>query len=375
MQTQNISFCDNIGLNIKSNDIKQIILSDLDEIKIIEKHHETFDMEKHDRRLKKVPHLLSIRSNGNPYYMYFTRINFTNTIVMIDKKIQMGYAYPRMIITRLMFHDDMLFDNTLLEGEMIKDDDAKWLYLISDLLVYKNKSIIDLDLVKRLNTLNTLMDTHYVPSYHDIFSIQIKKYVPLNQAVEFHDEFIKSLNYSCRGLYFKPIYRKFRDILFNFDIEKITQNNNNNKQLKHKSNFVTNDTSTTNPSTNESHTKAKARIENSGKIHQDKIKIMSKKSMSSQSSQSDDNPIVNDFMVQELTNNFMVQKTEIPDLYKLFDNNNKFVENACIDTLKTSKMLNLHFQNKTMLEKIKFQCTQNTNKHLSTKWIPMHPST
>lgn len=351
MQTQNISFCDNIGLNIKSNDVKQNILDDLDEIKIIEKHHETFDKNKHDRRLTKVPHLLAVRSNGNPYYMFFTRINFTNTVVMIDKKIQMGYAYPRMIITRLMFHDDNLFDNTLLEGEMIKDNDSNWLYLISDISVHKKKSVLDMDLFKRLNLINEVLENHYVPSYHDIFNIQIKKYVPLNQAIPFHNDFVKSLKYTCRGLYFKPLYTKFRDILFNFDNQKIKSNNNKPK-LKSKYNFVTNET-----------------------IHNESGSnpIVPKKQMPTSirtTIVTNDNLVNNDDDGDDGVKSFMVQKTETPDVYKLYDSNNKYIDNACIASLKTSKMLNVHFQNKSMLEKVKYECIQNKNKHLSTKWIP-----
>ena len=156
MQTQNISFCDRVGLNIKSNEVKKRIIDELEEIRIVERHHEVFDEKRHDHRLRKVHHLLTIKSNGNPYYMYFTKINFTNTIVMIDKKIQMGYEYPRMIIVRMMFQDNGLFDNTLLEGEMIKDKSSEWLYLISDLHVFKNKSVRDLDLIKRLNIVHSL---------------------------------------------------------------------------------------------------------------------------------------------------------------------------------------------------------------------------
>ena len=340
MQTQNISFCDKTALNIKSNDVKRNILEDLDDIRIIEKHHEIFDIERHDKRLRKVPHLLSIRSNGNPYYMFFTKINFTNTIVMIDKKIQMGYAYPRMIITRFMFHDNNLFENTLLEGEMIKDDDEEWLYLISDMFVHKGKSVKELDLFKRIALINQLLTDNFIPSCHDIFTIRIKKYVPLNKALSFHDEFVRSLNYTCRGLYFKPLYSKFKDILFNFDNNKIIRNNKKTK-YKSKYHFVTNEVM------NNEH---KTLVENK--------KIES-------------TPIMT-YIIHDEKQIFWVQKTETPDVYKLFDvnDNSRFMENACIDSLKTSKMLNNLFQNRSMLEKIKCECVLNKNKHLVTRWIP-----
>lgn len=336
MQTQNISFCDRIGLNIKSNDVKKRIIDELEEIRIVEKHHELFIEQKHDRRLRKVPHLLAIKSNGNPYYMYFTKINFTNTIVMIDKKIQMGYEYPRMIIIRMMFHDHGLFDNTLLEGEMIKDKSSEWLYLISDIHVYKNKSVREYDLIKRLNLINNVLEEHFVPSCNDLFSVQVKKYVPLTDSESFHDDFMGSLNYTCRGLYFKPLYSKFKDILFNFDNSLV--NRNLKPKLKSKYNFVTNDAM---------------------KMEADKVVQMETEA-----------PIPKDTIMKENAI-FQVQKTEIPDLFKLYDETNQYIGNACVDSLRTSKMLTMYFQNMTMLEKAKFECVRTKNKHLSTTWIPL----
>lgn len=337
MQTQNISFCDRIGLNIKSNDVKKRIIDELEEIRIVEKHHEVFNEQKHDRRLRKVPHLLSIKSNGNPYYMYFTKINFTNTIVMIDKKIQMGYEYPRMIIIRMMFHDRGLFDNTLLEGEMIKDKSSEWLYLISDIHVFKNKSVRDFDLIKRLNLINNLLEDHFVPSCNDLFSVQVKKYVPLTESEYFHNDFMTSLNYTCRGLYFKPLYSKFKDILFNFDNSLV--NRNLKPKLKSKYNFVTNDA----------------------------MKMEADKVVQIEAITPPKDTILKENAV------FQVQKTEIPDLFKLYDETNKYIGNACVDSLRTSKMLTMYFQNMTMLEKAKFECVRTKNKHLSTTWIPLKP--
>ena len=341
MQTQNISFCDRVGLNIKSNEVKKRIIDELEEIRIVERHHEVFDEKRHDHRLRKVPHLLTIKSNGNPYYMYFTKINFTNTIVMIDKKIQMGYEYPRMIIVRMMFQDNGLFDNTLLEGEMIKDKSSEWLYLISDLHVFKNKSVRDLDLIKRLNLVHSLCQEHFIQSQNDLFYIQVKKYVPLTESESYHNDFMKSLNYCCRGMYLKPLYSKFKDILFNFDNSLV--NRNLKPKLKSKYNFVTNDT--LRKEVNESDTVTSS--------------IKNEYNASSCSDDGKENAI------------FYIQKTETPDLFRLSDDKSKFVGNACVDSLKTSKMLTKHFQNMTMLEKSKFECIRTKNKYLSTTWIPL----
>lgn len=351
MQTQNISFCDKIGLNIRSNDVKMNILDDLEEIKIIDKHHEIFNKERHDKRLHIVPHMISVRSNGNPYYMYFTRISMTNTIVLIDKKVQMGYSYPRMIIVRLTFKDDHLFDNTLIDGEMIKFEDPikktnTWLYLVSDIHVYKNKNIKNLDLFKRINIVYDILQKDFVPSHNDIFNIQVKKYTEMSDVTSFYNEFIPSLPYTCRGVYLKPLYSKFKDILFNFD------NNVINKQIKprlnNKYHFATNEN-----------------------IVQENLIQSSSKGKATKDAQ----VVKKEQEIPETSNKtsmlLNIKKTDVPDLYKLYDDKNNYIGNACVDTIHVSKMLRNHFSNKTMIETSRFLCEKTKNKHLSTQWVPI----
>ena len=129
MHIGEISFCDKICYNIKSNDYKKQVLDELEEkygFKIIKKHFETYNNSFLDL-LKSNPYMISIRSNGNPYMLYLTKYNFVNQCIFIDKKIQNGYFYPRMILSKIHF-DDSLFEGTLLEGEMIKDNNNKWIY-------------------------------------------------------------------------------------------------------------------------------------------------------------------------------------------------------------------------------------------------------
>ena len=70
-----ISFCDRIAYNIKSNDVKTDILEEIDKkynIKIIQKHFFRLTEESVNHIIA-TPHVVSIRSNGNPYFLYFTK--------------------------------------------------------------------------------------------------------------------------------------------------------------------------------------------------------------------------------------------------------------------------------------------------------------
>ena len=131
MHTGIISFADRIVHNIKTNDTKDMILEQLYSlynIKIIQKHYHKVD-EHNIKHLKNNPHLLCLRFNGNPYLIYFTLHNDIPIIYLIDKKIHPGYQKPRILLLRGMF-DEALFKNTLIDGEMVKCNNGKWIFLI-----------------------------------------------------------------------------------------------------------------------------------------------------------------------------------------------------------------------------------------------------
>lgn len=343
MQTQYISFCKQNGLNIKSSSIKTQILTELQDkydVRIIDRHHEVYNKEKHMKRLERVPHVCSVKSNGNPYFMYLTKLDFVNTIVMIDKKIQMGYSLPRMIITRMFIKNDKLFDNTLIEGEMIHDKHDNWLFLMSDLLVYCNVSFkANNDIFKRINTLYTLLDSDFEPRFMDLFSIQVKKYVSLEHIHWLYSDFIETLPYTSRGLYIKPLYCKFKDILLNFD-NSLVKKNVREKFATH-THFLTS-----------------------------KTDINRKSSFKKQSEtvfiDIDDNKKTD-------SQHYNVQKTDTPDLYKLYDlESDVFSGYACVDSLKTSKMLSSTFKGKSLLNKLKFLCQKTSNSNFKNVWIPIN---
>ena len=342
MQTQYISFCKKNGLNIKSNSIKTQILTDLQDnydIRIIDKHHEVYNQEKHIKRLERVPHVCSLKSNGNPYFMYLTKLDFVNTIVMIDKKIQMGYALPRMIIIRLFIKNDDLFNNTLIEGEMIHDKNDKWLFLISDLLVHCNVSLkMNNDIFKRINTLYGLLENDLEPRFMDLFSIQVKKYVSLEHIKWLYSDFLKTLPYTIRGVYIKPIYCKFKDILLNFDNSLIRKNVR--EKFATNTHFLTSKTDI-----------IKSNIVKTETIHIDL-----------------DNNKNDDCDSQQ----FNIQKTDTPDLYKLYDlTSDIYCGYACVDSLKTSKMLSSTFKDKSLLNKVRFKCQKTKNSNFKNIWIPI----
>lgn len=350
MQTSYISFCDKYALNIKSNHIKQSILDRLQtyDVKIIGKHHDTYS-ENNMHRLQRVPHLLMVRTNGNPYYLYFTRLNFVNTVLFIDKKVQMGYSLPRIIITRLTINNDDLFNGTLFDGEMIKTVHGKWLFLMSDLIVWNNHGLQDEDYVKRLNRMYAVLEKSFIPTHMDLFNIQVKRTFECKDVQNLIDDFIPKLPYSIRGIYCKPLYLKFKDILYNFDASLIK--NVEKKTFKHISHFIASP-HTINASS--------SRAATSFTIDQTVDLTIDV----------DDPHLVSNYGNQEENERVLhVQKTDTPDLYRLY-NNNEYVGDACIDTLHTSKLMRNALISHSLTVKTKFRCRKSTNDNFQNKWIP-----
>lgn len=217
MHTGYISFCDHLGLNIKSHEVKERIVRDLQEkysAKIVQRHHERLEAPGL-ARLQKNPHLVCLRSNGNPYFLFLTRCQHVNQCIFIDKKIQSGYFVPRMILSKLRF-DDELFEDTLIDGEMITQA-GKWVFLAHDLLVLKGHRLDNDTIVKRIQLFHDLLDTGFRPDPTDVCSIQVKTYVTYERIRYLVEELMPALPYTCRGLYFKPLYIKITDVLYNFD--------------------------------------------------------------------------------------------------------------------------------------------------------------
>lgn len=221
MQTGTISFCGKNALNIKSDSVKQKLLATLEtrfNQRIVRRHYESFDREHSVSKIRNNPHLACLKSNGNPYFVLLTRINYVNTCVFIDKKIQHGYLLPRMIIVRMCFDDALFVGGTLLEGEMVVPSDKRdCRFLVNDLIAYKGKHLLNINLVNRLNMLYAMLEREYDPAHNRFFRLEVKRYLSCERLHELVGTFAPSLPYTNRGVIFKPMFMKFRDILHNFE--------------------------------------------------------------------------------------------------------------------------------------------------------------
>lgn len=351
MMIGEISFCDQVGFNIKTDETKRYILDRLQQkygLKIITKHFERYE-ERMLESFQKRPHLLCVRSNGNPYYLCLTRLNFVNYCIFIDKKIQQGYSYPRMIISHFRF-DDKLFDDTIMDGEMVKMNDGSWSFLLNDLVVLKGIHLTDHNIVKRINMLYDVLANAFVPDTNDISRIGVKRFFKYDEGLDIIHKHINEVQYSCRGIYFKPLFLKFRDILINFNDELVKKVERTKYKHTLKKSFMTHeDTNMLTDKDKDSDTISVA------------SEASSKASISS-------NNINIDSTDTSTTKQYHTRKTNLPDVYEMFDNNMVSVGFASVPSLKLSKFLRETFKNKNIIDCVVLSYTYS-DKH--QKWIPV----
>ena len=344
MQTGIISFGDRVAWNIKCNNTKDKILNeiyDLYGIRIIQKHYFRLD-ETNINHLSKVPHLISLRTNGNRYYIYFTKYNDVEIIYFIDMKIHTGYEKPRIILARGLFAPS-LFINTLLEGEMVKTKDNKWIFIINDLIAYEGRKLDNLNLPERLKILYSLLNDKYTPDdICDVCSYQVKSYYYLSKkSLTELLEKSKTLNYTSRGLYFYSYYLKHKPKLFNFDEKIIVSVQKKVKDITEFKPILQQ------PSLNQISLQQQPAITSNFIITSNITPIVSNDSNSS-------------------NNNYKslwIAKTDDADIYCLYDNYNILTSNkigiALVPTIKDSINLRNQFKDKNLTFTIKYKCKFN----------------
>lgn len=315
IRTQNISFCNKVAINIINSEAKQDIMNVLkNKYNITMKHKYANIINKNTLQyLSKQPHLISIKTGGSNYFLFLTKLENTNVCLFIDRKVKQGYTLPRIISTKFKFNDD-LFNDTLMDGELVKDNDNNWMFIISNIIVYKTK-IINYNIVDKTNLLYNILKNEYnKDTILDICPLFIKKLFKYNEYNKLITMYIPNLKYSIRGLYFNTLNSKHSNHLFMYP-----SNNNDSKNFK-------------------------------------KFKKINK----SPEEKQEQNEVI-------LDKNFVIKNTEQPDIYHLYvmkDGIITYYSIALIQKLKTSKILKKWFNDNTNTSCI-VKCKYNTK---FSKW-------
>ena len=344
MQTGIISFGDRVAWNIKCNIIKDVILNELlnlYNVRIIQKHYYNID-DNNINYISKLPHLISLRSNGNRYYIYFSLYNDTPIIYFIDMKIHTGYEKPRIILARGLF-DASLFKNTLFDGEMIKTNENKWIFIINDIIAYEGNKLDDVILPERLKIIYNILDKKYTPDdICDVCSYKVKSYYYLSKkSLNELMTISKELNYTSRGIYFSSYYLKHKPKLFNFNDNIIVSVQ---KKVKDTTEF-----------------KELVKTETSSIQQSQQSQVSSQSLIQPQQSIISTSNIITP--LNKSYSDLWISKTDDPDIYNIYDNHNILTSNklgiAFIASLQDSIKMRNVFKEKSTTITLKFKCNYN----------------
>ena len=134
-------FCAKEIDNVTDNAMKKYILDNM-EMKTSVTYRQRYAKLYNEQFAKNLnnPHIVCLKSSGTPYLLFCTQINDTNYCFLIDKKIKDGYEYPKIFVVHYRF-DPELFNGTLFEVELIRDNNQDWSLLIGDIYTMSGVSL------------------------------------------------------------------------------------------------------------------------------------------------------------------------------------------------------------------------------------------
>ena len=146
-----ISFCDKQCSNVNDNKFKAQVIQNLEtkyKIQVVTRDYNILNPNIL-RNVSYHQHILSLYTNGNPYMLYLTKIDGINCALFIDKKLKDGYTYPKIHCVKYRFMDELYEKDTIFTGELVRDQERRWFFLIDNILLYKGMSTSEKNILSK----------------------------------------------------------------------------------------------------------------------------------------------------------------------------------------------------------------------------------
>ena len=338
-------FCNKKALQIISSNIKDDIknlINTIGSFNLISKYY-TFLNKKNVNNLKENNFLVSLSTFGKKFVLFITKYNGKKYCIFINKK------NDTMTVTQLKFSDE-IFLGTLFDGELVKNADDKWIFLINDIAYYKGDNIITKNFLDRQKIIdNILNNEHEFDLNNETLYISKKNYFNYNNIKDLVENYMNKLNYKCAGLYFKNMNNFSDNYLFIFP------------ECRSDSKILNNGCTIDN------------KIFNNKIIDDDEDDLFKNVEIIKVEK--------NNLKLEKTTCNFLIHPTIMPDIYELYcKNNNNYIEKynyASVPDIETSNFLKNLFNNYNINEDIHTKVLNKNgiyvecNYHKSfKKWVP-----
>lgn len=210
----NISFCDKQCSNLNNNKAKEDLINYIEKkypIKIIDRGYVPLNPHMM-RNISYHQHILTTLTNGNSYVLFLTQVEGINCCFYIDRKLKGGYTFPKIHCVKYRFANELFEKETIFSGELIRDNDRKWFFILSDILVYKGQDTKSKNILSKFEMMNDILKEEYTADEHmEVCPLQIKKLFTYDQVDTLVQDFIPNLSYVCKGLLFNTLDSKFNN--------------------------------------------------------------------------------------------------------------------------------------------------------------------
>ncbi len=359
----------------------------IDEIKSLIKNIGSFNIDskyysflnrKNIGDLKEGNYSVSLSTFGKKFVMFITNYKNKKYCLFINKKNE------TIIIVPLKCSNE-IFDGSLFEGELVKNEDEQWIFLINDVMYYKGKNIVTHDFNERQNIINDFLENEYEYDENQGFYLSKKRYFSFEYLQDLVDKYMNILNYKSAGLHFKNIDNFCSNYLYIFPENrtdsKILQNgtiidditNNITKEIHFK-----NDKNYDNDYAMEN-SKKKDEYKNNNNKEEDDLLNDFDEVLPDMKENNNTEPVKRNIIIKKSNNTkldkteckFLIMSTPMPDVYGLYcKGNTGSVDKhsyASVPDMEVSNFLNMLFKNNDNSTKIYVQCKYHKN---FKKWIP-----
>lgn len=371
----NISFCDKQCSNLNNNKAKEQLLNyiqDTYKLQIINRSYVTISPQML-RNVSYHQHILSTLTNGNIYLLFLTKIDDINCCFFIDRKLKNGYSFPKIHCVKYRFADELFEKETIFQGELIRDQNRDWFFIVSDILFHKGESTKSKNVLSRFDLIHKIFENEYVKDEElEICPLQIKKLFLYQEIDTIINDFIPNLSYVCKGLVFYTLSSNYSDYAYIMPRDKQIRIKNSQEidDLIREKRPELFQNSLMNSS--QSNIIDNVSISNSDEKNKYNTVVLSKEDINSDKNK--DKKIDKDNIVCK------VVKTDVPDIYYLYalegDNLYK-LGNALIPNIRISLMMYNLFSNKDNKDnkdnsnsKIDYNMECTYSKYFK-RWVPI----
>lgn len=163
---------------------------------------------------------LYLNTFGHTYYLYFTKLKGKPISIMFDKLKEQVYIVRFRV-------EDILYYDTLFEGELIKQSDGNWIYNINDIISHEGEDIRHNDFDHRISLIDSILKVQYNPDpVLEPFALKRTLFVGPEHLEWLLTVYTKDVLYRCNGVNFKP--QKYGNHYL-FILEEYSNKTNKNK--------------------------------------------------------------------------------------------------------------------------------------------------